>query len=225
MNEQKSLDAYSQQKYAELWEELKSNLKSNNFLLEKQAELKLEGNEVITMYTEMVFQGALYIYNQALRSYEFDVYEAAAVMCRTAIESALYEAITRKQQSKDLSVAINNGTIWNGKYHKPVNYYWGDLINGKKVEEERISGAIEIGILSESEATDISDSIIDRGNFSAHFSERVDAEFYKSITRENNEQYRIRLHTSKDEAEKILNTTKNWLIKIICRYFDNPRYL
>ena len=227
MNKQESLGVYSQQKYAELWDELKSNLQSNKFILEKQAEfevnIKLDESEIITMYTDLVFNGALYIYDQALRSYEFGVYEAAAVMCRTAIESALYEAITRKLQLRGMSVAINNGTVLKGRRHEPVEYYWNDLINGKEIAGEHINGAIEIGILSESEATEIRDSIIDKGNFSAHFSERVDAEFYKSsINTENSKEYKAKIRTSKGEVEEILNTTRNWLIKIIKGYFDNP---
>ena len=213
-----------------LYKQLLDELEPLNQKLKK--EVGIPKNIAVLLWDALLFNPAIRMYVEGLNCYISRCYEASAIMCRDAIDSAIYLAsayIHTKNKTqfrpRDLSSQIKNS-----------EWRWGEL---KK-------RALKLKLLTESDIGHIQ-KIRDKGNFSAHYAMRRDLSRRQWTTneylavnqkwrKENETEIKQRLEnlasmpmpvfryywkqgTIQEEALSILIETKDILEKLITNYF------
>jgi len=155
-----------------------------------------------------VFQSALSAFADAQNCYDTgNLDNSMAVACRTAVDSAIYEAFTRKKT--DL------------KYTFEIKV---EELSAVRWDEQFMHKVAESGLLSLAELEKIQYNIRDYGNFVAHLAEKRDEEFkpkkdYK-WTADTKSKSSIKRDVSRAEATEVLSDTKNALALMIKNYFN-----
>lgn len=155
----------------------------------------------------LVFGPVFNIYTEAIRCYAYETYLASAMLCRSALESTLYLAITRTFDGSRAIIEERNDE-WNCM---------------KEIAQI-------LGILSSTEKKAI-DSTRELGNFSAHYAAKFDKRIIpstramaKAKTAKESlsiamKQHPIKVWIDKEDARKDLDQTANWIHTIITNYF------
>ncbi|MDE1868792.1 MAG: hypothetical protein KGH60_02390 [Candidatus Micrarchaeota archaeon] len=174
-----------------------------------------------------VFVFTLDCYSEATRCYDAGIIESSIIMCRNAIDSAIFEGVV-----KELTLSINYAA-WNfkGKFGFKEDWWkewlWASSESKDKVLTLAVYKMRRIGwlileeegknkqlILNEDEAEEIS-KIRSKGNYSAHRASGITLDLARA-SKENKADVKIR--HSKEQAMVVLEETEKWLEKIIYRY-------
>lgn len=161
------------------------------------------------------------IISDAIRCYENDIDDAAAILCRTAIDSSLYLASMFKLNNDSFSERI------------PAPFQGNKDVGWKELKES----AIDLKFFSENELKFINENVRDLGNFAAHISIRQIREqrewmqknaklindlITKSKTGKKVDPRKIppgaKLHTNKIESVSAINRTIIFITTLAERY-------
>ncbi len=204
-----------------LWREFNEGLEPLNRQLKKQLGFPRRNRNVL--WDELAFNPATHMYAQALNSFHCGALEASTVMCRDAIDSALYLASTivrtedpTASEFRDTS-AILSDTRWDWKMLRRY--------------------AIDLRLLTHDDIA-LVEEIRKAGNFSAHIAEMqdkqsrlLDKRYREDLNRRNRgislqpkpPHDRFKRWTVPEEALLILTQTKVVLSKIIQNYFTSEQ--
>ena len=156
----------------------------------------------------LAFYSAMVAFDQAESCFKNKEYEATAVMCRAAIDCAIYEALSRGENAIEpefiSEVGLSDGSIISVVISTKLNHAeWNKL-------KESVKNS-KIKILTENECDEIKEKIRDRGDFEAHAAQLRDR-FMKEGTK-------ARFEIAPLEAEESFNLTRNYILHIIRRFF------
>lgn len=167
---------------------------------------------------------------EALLSFQNQIYDGLAVLCRVTIDSCLYYACTRRKDN-------SSGTT-NFKKINPKEFTGKD---GKLISEvpwrKLKRAAISQKFMTEQELEELNSHVRELGNFAAHLGERIDREFeewiiknsrvLKNFLEEKRKGMQIlpkeypkgyKLRTSRKEAYSALKDTFDFTLLLAARY-------
>lgn len=154
-----------------------------------------------------VFQSSLESFAEAQRCYDSgNLDNQVAIACRTTVDNAIYEALTRKKTKLAYTFEIKaneiSATRWDQKFKKEV---------------------ADSGLLNLDQLNKIQYDIRDQGTFATHLAEKRDEELnpkkeYKWTPSMKNES-RVKRSTTHSDAAEVLSLTKEALVLIIRNYF------
>lgn len=215
-----------------LLRELYNELEPLNQKLKEEANFPKYKSNVL--WYDLVFGSAIYVYEEALNCFSAGAFEASTVMCRNAIDSAIYLGWEKVRTDDVLTNPLREPL--DSKKTK-TKWYWPDL---KKQ-------AIKLGLLEKTDITFV-EKVREKGHFSAHFAmkrneilrnylEETDP-IYKAWLKENEARSRQGLRhkpapmtrgykqwTLPEEALTVLSDTKNILVMIVQNYFTSEKTL
>lgn len=193
-------------------------------------------NDRILLWDVFLFKAAIRMYTEGLNCYIARCFEASAVMCRNAIDSAIYLDWAYVHTKGKIGFKQRQAAAQIKKTH------WASLRQH----------ALELSLLTESEIKHV-EEVRERGNFSAHYAEKRNSsrreweinEYLPVIQKwrkENETQMKKGLEnlasipmpifrsywkpwTSQEEALTTLAETKDILKKIISNYFSSEKTL
>ena len=163
---------------------------------------------------------------EAIECHKHELYDASVIMCRTAIDSSLYLALTWSKSDKD----VFNGQFiqkdpWNGKSKLKIDW--------RQLKEE----ATKQDLFSKSDLDTLNSRVRNLGNFAAHIGERQMKEnnewekkygqllrdaLKKSLTGKDVEHSEIppdpKIFTSKDESTTAIVDTISFICDLTYNY-------
>lgn len=176
-----------------------------------------------------VFWMALDCYREAVRCYDNEIFEAATIMCRNTIDSAIFEAaLKRCEQWPANAASWEYKTVFNSQY----DWYTEWLKAGEEtrgiLEEYAIDklrriawgrlkqlAVYKLKIIKKAEVKNV-ENIRELGNYSAHRAQGITKDMIKSLGKQST----LKIRTSEDEAQNALVETKKILEMICDRYFE-----
>lgn len=170
----------------------------------RMADLKsMEGvlSDILVKDTQIIFGDVYDLLREAMSCYQNGAFLATSIVCRSAVESALYVAVSRTLQIERV-VSISSEAV-------AIDYQHRDARRKRIMELATKKGLLKGPLASQVHW------VIDLGDFGAHFGQRLDKEIFGS-TLENLHAHR-KWVTRKEalKALKLTALTLNSLMRLV----------
>lgn len=160
------------------------------------------------------FYSAMVAFNEAQSCFDNNEYEATVIMCRVAIDCAIYEAISRGENAIDPDFISELG-MSDGKNNLIFSVILSTKLNHSEWNElKRHAQTAKIRILTDEECREIKEKIRDVGDFEAHAAQLRDR--FLEYTKKG---LKAKVDTTPETAEQTLTLTKKYILLIILRFF------